>query len=104
MAAPAPVRPLDDILAEVIHREETVEILFVAERRVRCQGGDGALGHPTVYYTIGDKGYAECMYCDRVYVYDPARAGEILEGGFTDGLVVRDAKANALPSGSSTGA
>lgn len=37
--------------------------------RVSCDGGGGALGHPIVWYTLGNDGRAECKYCDRVFVH-----------------------------------
>ena len=40
---------------------ETIE---VTSRDVKCDGGGGAMGHPTVYYHIGDAGFVECGYCD----------------------------------------
>ena len=49
------------------------EIIYVATKRVACDGGGGALGHPRVWYALED-GKAECGYCDRKYVYDPAKA------------------------------
>ncbi|MEM9422654.1 MAG: zinc-finger domain-containing protein [Pseudomonadota bacterium] len=57
-----------------------MEVVFTATRRVSCDGG-GPLGHPKVFYTIDNSGYAECMYCDRIYLFDPSRAGQVLEGG-----------------------
>lgn len=51
------------------------ETVYVAEHRVCCDGGGGALGHPKVWYSLVD-GAAECMYCDRRFVYDPARAAK----------------------------
>ena len=69
-------RTLDQVLDEVVREKHAQEILFTANRRVQCAGVGGALGHPKVFYTIGDKGYAECMYCDRVFVFEPSRAGE----------------------------
>lgn len=32
---------------------------------VRCDGGQGALGHPTVYYTFDGQKEVVCGYCDR---------------------------------------
>lgn len=49
------------------------ETVYVDKRRVACDGGEGALGHPRVWYSLED-GEAECGYCDRRYVYDPAKA------------------------------
>ncbi|MEL6337565.1 MAG: zinc-finger domain-containing protein [Pseudomonadota bacterium] len=46
----------------------TPEIVEVTTRRVSCVGQGGALGHPRVYYTIGEKGWVECGYCDRRFV------------------------------------
>ena len=31
----------------------------VTERRVSCDGGGGALGHPKVWLTIGDEGFVD---------------------------------------------
>ncbi len=67
-------RRYEEILQEVTHDEDALEVVFVDDRRVWCQGSGGALGHPKVFYTIGDKGYAECMYCDRVFIFDPEKA------------------------------
>jgi uncharacterized Zn-finger protein len=46
------------------------EIIVVATKRVRCDGGGGALGHPAVYYDMGEDDFVECLYCDRRYVYE----------------------------------
>lgn len=51
------------------------EVIVSHGRRVKCDGGGGPLGHPVVYYTIGDEGFAECLYCDRRYVYEPGPGG-----------------------------
>ncbi len=44
------------------------EMMVVTTRNVSCNGGGGALGHPKVYYTIGDEGFVDCGYCDRRFV------------------------------------
>lgn len=44
------------------------EIIEVTSRRVKCDGGGGALGHPVVFYDIGADGFVECGYCDRRFV------------------------------------
>lgn len=45
------------------------ETKTVHTRRVACDGGDGALGHPRVWLQIPeDKGWVECPYCDCKYV------------------------------------
>ncbi|GJL94879.1 MAG: zinc-finger domain-containing protein [Hyphococcus sp.] len=56
-----------------LSRTPDPEIIYVSDRRVACNGGDGALGHPMVWYSLDD-GEAECGYCDRKFIYDPSRA------------------------------
>jgi len=45
------------------------EIVYVSHRKVSCNGGGGALGHPLTYYVIGSENYAECSYCDRKFIF-----------------------------------
>ena len=47
---------------------EAPEIIPVDDTRVRCDGGEGPLGHPRVFLEMGDEGFVECPYCDRRYV------------------------------------
>ena len=35
---------------------------------VKCDGGGGALGHPTVWYSLDGQTQVECGYCDRLFV------------------------------------
>jgi uncharacterized Zn-finger protein len=49
----------------MIDPPETIES---PTREVFCDGGPGALGHPRVYYVIGDQNFVECGYCDRRFV------------------------------------
>jgi uncharacterized Zn-finger protein len=44
------------------------ERVLVDAPSISCNGGGGALGHPRVYYTIGEEGSVECKYCDRLFV------------------------------------
>ena len=42
------------------------ETEIVTTRRVSCDGGEGALGHPRVYLTVDpEAGFVECPYCDK---------------------------------------
>jgi uncharacterized Zn-finger protein len=50
------------------------ETVIVASRRVKCDGGGGALGHPVVFYDMGEDDFVECLYCDRRFALDPAAA------------------------------
>jgi len=36
--------------------------------QVCCDGGNGALGHPMVWYSFDGKKLVECGYCDRAFV------------------------------------
>jgi uncharacterized Zn-finger protein len=47
---------------------QPVETIYVDDHRVACDGGGGALGHPKVWYEMGDEGKVECLYCGRVYI------------------------------------
>lgn len=46
------------------------EVIAVHSRRVKCDGGGGALGHPVVFYDMGEEDFVECLYCDRRFVLD----------------------------------
>lgn len=52
------------------------ETIIVTSRRVKCDGGGGALGHPIVFYDMGEDDFVECLYCDRRFVLDAAAAEE----------------------------
>ncbi len=41
------------------------EEIVVSTKRVACDGGGGALGHPLVYMDMGEDDFVECAYCDR---------------------------------------
>lgn len=51
------------------------EIVEVTSRRVKCDGGSAALGHPVVYYDMGEEEFVECGYCDRRFVLKPGAGG-----------------------------
>ena len=52
---------------------EAPETELVSTRRVACDGGEGALGHPRVWSSIPEEtNFVECGYCDKKYIYDPA--------------------------------
>lgn len=44
------------------------EIIEVETKKVSCDGGGGALGHPKVWYDMGEDDFVECLYCDRRFV------------------------------------
>jgi len=47
------------------------EIEIATSRRIACDGGEGALGHPRVWLSIDeDTGWVECGYCDKRFVLE----------------------------------
>ena len=54
----------------------TDEIIEVKTTTVGCDGGGGALGHPTVYLKIGDAGEVICPYCSRQFVLSKDASAE----------------------------
>lgn len=51
------------------------ETILVRTKSVKCDGGGGVLGHPRVYYDMGEENFVECGYCDRRFVYEPGEGG-----------------------------
>ena len=47
---------------------EPPEVVVIDGHRVACDGGGGVLGHPKVWYELGDEDFVECGYCDRRFV------------------------------------
>ncbi len=49
------------------------ETKIVSQRRIACDGNEGALGHPRVWLQIPkDTNWVECGYCDCKYVHASA--------------------------------
>lgn len=44
------------------------ETRTVHSRRISCDGGEGALGHPRIWLTIPSQGWIDCPYCDARFV------------------------------------
>ncbi len=59
------------------------EEIVVKTKRVACDGGGGALGHPLVYMEMGEATSIECAYCDRRFVLSkkPKAENEYLDPG-----------------------
>jgi len=57
---------------------EQPEIILVDTRKVSCDGGGGALGHPRVWYEMGADDMVECKYCDRRFIL---KGGKVDLGG-----------------------
>jgi len=50
-------------------QKDTVEV--VTTKRVSCDGGGGAMGHPRVYMDMAGDTSVRCKYCDKVFQLDP---------------------------------
>ena len=48
-----------DILREPIKTKKNV---------IRCDGGQGILGHPVVFLNLGTEGKVVCPYCSKCYI------------------------------------
>ena len=42
-------------------------IEIVSSKKVSCDGGGGALGHPKVYLEMGDENKIICPYCSKLF-------------------------------------
>jgi NADH dehydrogenase (ubiquinone) Fe-S protein 6 len=45
------------------------EVVITDAMYVRCDGGNGPLGHPAVFMTLEKEGDIVCKYCGRRYVH-----------------------------------
>lgn len=52
-------------------QDNEADVVIVASKRVKCDGGGGALGHPVTWLDMGDDTHVICKYCDRVFKLDP---------------------------------
>ena len=50
--------------------QQPAETEFVSGKRVACDGGGGALGHPRVYLEMGADAQVECPYCGKLFVLE----------------------------------
>jgi uncharacterized Zn-finger protein len=50
-----------------VPQHEVIEVDHHASG-VKCDGGNGVLGHPAVYYAFDGKPTVTCLYCDRIFV------------------------------------
>lgn len=51
------------------------EVILVTTKKIACDGGGGALGHPKVWYDMSEADHVECKYCDRRFVLKSAGHG-----------------------------
>ena len=51
------------------------KIEIVTKKRVACDGGGGALGHPKVWMDMAQDNEVICKYCDKIFRLDPNAKG-----------------------------
>ena len=56
------------------------EVVITSAMYVRCDGGNGPLGHPMEYMTLEKDGQTICKYCGRRYVHAGSPLSEELRG------------------------
>jgi uncharacterized Zn-finger protein len=59
------------------------EVVITESLYVRCDGGDGPLGHPVEFMTLEKNGETQCKYCGRRYVHASAPAALALQQPLT---------------------
>ena len=50
------------------------DVIEVDIKRVSCDGGGGALGHPKIYLEMGAASEVVCPYCSRRFVFKESTA------------------------------
>lgn len=56
------------------------EVVITDAIHVRCDGGNGPLGHPVEFITLERDGQAVCKYCGRRYVHISNHEADMLRG------------------------
>ena len=57
----------------------SLDIIEVDQKRVSCDGGGGAMGHPRVWLHLGEDNQVMCTYCSRSYVLRGSDASQNAE-------------------------
>ncbi|GAB5457129.1 MAG: hypothetical protein Hens3KO_01590 [Henriciella sp.] len=53
---------------------DSPETMLVDQRKVSCDGGGGALGHPKVWLEMGSDDEVVCGYCDKRFILKGGKA------------------------------
>jgi uncharacterized Zn-finger protein len=54
---------------EEVYLVDGEETVITGDMHVRCDGGNGPLGHPIEFLTLEKGGQSVCKYCDRRFVH-----------------------------------
>lgn len=49
----------------------STDVIMVDTKRIACDGGGGALGHPRIWLYMGTDNQVQCKYCDRIFRLNP---------------------------------
>lgn len=49
---------------------DSENVIKTTQKRVSCNGGGGALGHPAIYLNMGTDGQVVCPYCSARFVLE----------------------------------
>ncbi len=52
------------------------EVIDVESKRIACDGGGTALGHPKIYMEMGTANEVVCPYCSRRFVLNQSAASD----------------------------
>ncbi len=47
--------------------QNPLETVYVASKKVSCDGGKGVSGHPEVYLNMGKEDFVICPYCSKFF-------------------------------------
>ncbi len=47
---------------------EAAQAIYITENYARCDGGNGALGHPVVYLKLDENNQVMCPYCNHKFI------------------------------------
>ena len=50
--------------------QEILDAKIVTSKRVACDGGGDALGHPKTWLDMGQDDRVSCKYCDQMFILD----------------------------------
>ena len=54
---------------EKILENKNQEFELVSEKKVSCDGGGGALGHPKIFLDMGKNNKIICPYCSKLFSF-----------------------------------
>tara|TARA_Y100001935_G_C17206346_1_gene457763 strand:- start:358 stop:534 length:177 start_codon:yes stop_codon:yes gene_type:complete len=53
-----------------IKDDTSINVEVVSSKKVSCDGGGGALGHPRVFLEMGNEDQIVCPYCSKLFKFN----------------------------------